>query len=128
LSGICSGKDHVDDQLRVESIATWRLTTSVVTAPIRLATNRSMSGLRVRSFLATMYQLGFERGSRMARFAAGFFPNAREGRGPAEVIITRNFHRGNGSSAIDAMAAQDAISMCSNASATEAASVNRYRS
>src|SRR5437660_4532334 len=47
-------------RLGFESIGTWLLATSVVVAPIRLATNRSMSGWTVRSFLATMYQLGFD--------------------------------------------------------------------
>src|SRR4029077_15212041 len=43
-----------------ESMGTWLLATSVTLAPMRLATNRSMSGWTVRSFLATMYQLGFD--------------------------------------------------------------------
>src|SRR5882672_9149096 len=43
-----------------ESMGTWLLATSVTLAPIRLATNHSMSGWTVRSFLATMYQLGFD--------------------------------------------------------------------
>jgi len=43
-----------------ESMGTWLLATSCVVAPIRFATNRSMSGWTVRSFLATMYQLGFD--------------------------------------------------------------------
>src|SRR5258708_4016454 len=47
-------------RLGFETIGTWLLATSVVVAPIRLATNRSMSGWTVRSFLATMYQLGFD--------------------------------------------------------------------
>ena len=34
--------------------------TSKVVAPIRFATKRSQSGWTVRSWLATMYQLGFD--------------------------------------------------------------------
>jgi hypothetical protein len=40
-----------------ESMGTWLLAISVVVAPIRLATNRSMSGWTVRSFLPTMYRV-----------------------------------------------------------------------
>src|SRR6267142_1694010 len=43
-----------------ESMGTWLLATSVVVAPIRLARKRSRSGWTVRSFLPTMYQLGFD--------------------------------------------------------------------
>src|ERR1700751_6054962 len=43
-----------------DSITTWLLATSVVVAPMRLARKRSQSGCMVRSFLATMYQLGFD--------------------------------------------------------------------
>src|SRR5216684_3621933 len=50
-------------------MGTWLLATSVVVAPIRLATNRSMSGWTVRSFLATMYQLGFDFQAVPATFA-----------------------------------------------------------
>src|SRR5258706_14895647 len=43
-----------------DSIATWLESSSYVFAPMRLATKRSSSGCTVRSFLATMYQLGFD--------------------------------------------------------------------
>src|SRR6266496_518089 len=43
-----------------ESIGTWLLSSSYVVAPMRLAAKRSSSGWTVRSFLATMYQLGFD--------------------------------------------------------------------
>src|SRR5882672_9657504 len=58
-------------RLGFESIGTWLLATSVVVAPIRLATNRSMSGWTVRSFLATMYQLGFEPDTSVRDFDVG---------------------------------------------------------
>src|SRR5215467_9566839 len=40
-------------------MTTWLLFASVAVAFMRLAKNRSKSGCTVRSFLATMYQLGF---------------------------------------------------------------------
>src|SRR5258708_21801717 len=43
-----------------DSIATWLESTSYVFAPMRLAAKRCSSGCTVRSFLATMYQLGFD--------------------------------------------------------------------
>ena len=43
-----------------ESMGTWLLASSVVVAPMRLAKNRSRSGWTVRSFSATMNQLGFD--------------------------------------------------------------------
>src|SRR5258708_23597145 len=43
-----------------DSMGTWLLATSVTLAPIRFAKNRSKSGGTVRSFLPTMYQLGFD--------------------------------------------------------------------
>src|SRR5580698_7239105 len=39
----------------------WLAFTSIVFAPIRLAMNRSRSGLIVRSSVDTAYQLGFDR-------------------------------------------------------------------
>src|SRR6476660_1529997 len=44
----------------LDSMGTWLLAPSTVVAPIRFATKRSRSGWTVRSFLATMYQLGFD--------------------------------------------------------------------
>src|SRR6516225_11875699 len=43
-----------------DNIGTWLLSVSKVVAPIRFATKRSNSGWIVRSFVATMYQLGFD--------------------------------------------------------------------
>src|SRR5262252_6666653 len=43
-----------------DSITAWLLAASVVVAPMRLARKRSQSGWIVRSFLAMMYQLGFD--------------------------------------------------------------------
>jgi hypothetical protein len=53
-----------------DSITTWLLATSVVVAPMRLARKRSQSGWIVRSFLATMYQLGFDLHAVPPTFAA----------------------------------------------------------
>src|SRR4051812_19350244 len=39
----------------------WLAFTSIVFAPMRLAMNRSISGLMVRSSVDTAYQLGFDR-------------------------------------------------------------------
>jgi hypothetical protein len=41
-------------------MGTWLLSTSWMVAPMRFATKRCSSGWTVRSFLATMYQLGFD--------------------------------------------------------------------
>src|SRR5215470_11035045 len=43
-----------------DNIGTWLLSVSKVVAPMRFATKRSNSGWIVRSFVATMYQLGFD--------------------------------------------------------------------
>src|SRR6516162_11940409 len=43
-----------------DNIGTWLLSVSKVVAPIRFETKRSNSGWIVRSFVATMYQLGFD--------------------------------------------------------------------
>src|SRR5215472_14776802 len=43
-----------------DKIGTWLLSVSKTIAPIRFATKRSNSGWIVRSFVATMYQLGFD--------------------------------------------------------------------
>src|SRR4030095_10533179 len=43
-----------------DNIGTWLLSVSKIVAPIRFATKRSNSGWMVRSFVATMYQLGFD--------------------------------------------------------------------
>src|SRR5947209_2526922 len=43
-----------------ESIGTWLLSSSYVVAPMRLAKKRSRSGCTVRTFLPSMYQLGFD--------------------------------------------------------------------
>jgi hypothetical protein len=43
-----------------ESMMTWLLFVSVVVAPMRFARKRWRSGCTVRSFLATMNQLGFD--------------------------------------------------------------------
>src|SRR5499427_10773241 len=53
-----------------DSMTTWLLATSVVVAPMRLARKRSQSGCIVRSFLATMYQLGFDLHAVPPAFAA----------------------------------------------------------
>src|ERR1700722_7446218 len=44
-----------------DSIGTWLLFTSTVVAPMRFAAKRSSSGLTVRSSVATIDQLGFDR-------------------------------------------------------------------
>ena len=43
-----------------DNVGTWLLSVSKTVAPIRFATKRSNSGWMVRSFVATMYQLGFD--------------------------------------------------------------------
>src|SRR5579863_4863313 len=67
----------------LESMGTWLLAASTVVAPMRLATKRSSSGWTVRSFLATMYQLGLV----FHAVPAAFWVN-RSGTGTAWVAQT----------------------------------------
>ncbi len=46
--------------LGFKSMGTWLLAHSVAVALMRFATNRCSSGSTVRSFVATMYELGFD--------------------------------------------------------------------
>src|SRR5262245_51948089 len=52
--------DHIQHEVRLGHMGTWLLSVSKTVAPMRFATKRSNSGCIVRSFVATMYQLGFD--------------------------------------------------------------------
>src|SRR5258708_793215 len=76
----------------LESMGTWLLSTSTVVAPIRRAADRCSSGWTVRSCLATMNQLGFERQATPSAFWVN-----RSGTGTAWVAQT-SFCSGSGRS------------------------------
>jgi hypothetical protein len=64
-----------------DSIGTCELSKTSVSAPIRLAESRSASGGMVCSFVATMYQLAFDRHAAALNLVAEAPPGQRTLRG-----------------------------------------------
>ena len=105
-----NGNRSVTCGLRQHHHVTWLLATSVVVTRMRLARKRSQSSWIVRSFLATMYQLGFDFQAVRATFASN-----RSGAGTVWVAQTSFLSGSDKSPAKESMRSSNPVFLTASA-------------